>query len=500
VAIGLVATSAILFYALARRRVGDLWAVPPTVLMLFFGYGSESVLTAERIPGSMALAAGLGTFLALERPTYRRDVIAALLLTVALASHPVGIAFAVGAGVLVLSRPSPERWRSAWVFLFPSLLFAVWWLFLRPAGHNPTQTRLSELGSFIGESWAAVTAAISGLAGVIDGPAYDHALGWLAAALLLVLVGVGVAASWRRLSPQFWAAAASLLTLWITTGLTRGNVFLIALRPADQPRYVYPAAFLMLLMLVELARAVKLPSWAAWIATGVLALGLGANIDKLETAGAENRRYTEIVRAAYGATEIASETVSPDFRPLGFFSPDAARYLAAVRAFGSMGYSAAELQTRPAATRLGADRVLLHAEQVEPRVESSPGPAGPAPGLVITLQGRVRSAEGCLRLRPRRGEGWFTAQAPILLPPPTRAAVAPPALAEITLPPGGVWVAAGLAELGARIGRFADVPSVPVEMPSAGHFASLPTPADGVSVPWKLIVYSREPTSVCGLG
>ena len=102
VAIALVITCALLFFALARGRVGDLWALPPTVLMLFFGYGSESVLTAERIPGSMALASGLGTFLALRQATFKRDVIAALLLTAALASHPVGIAFAMGAGVLIL--------------------------------------------------------------------------------------------------------------------------------------------------------------------------------------------------------------------------------------------------------------------------------------------------------------------------------------------------------------------------------------------------------------
>ena len=325
--------------------------------------------------------------------------------------------------------------------------------------------------------------------------------GWLAAALLFALVAVAVVVSWRRLSPQFWAAAAALLSLWITTGFTRGNVFLIAFRPADQPRYVYPAAFLMLLMLVELACAAKPPSWTAWIATGVLGLGLVANIDKLESTGAQNRRLAESVRAAYGATEIASKTVGPNYRPLGFFYPDAAHYLDAVRAFGSMGYSPAELQTRPAATRVGADKVLLRAEQVEPKVEPSPDPGGPPPGLATTPQGTVRSAGGCVRLRPRHGEGSFAPQPPIWPPPFTRASVPPPALAEITMPPAGVWVAAErLAEVGARIGRFADVPSVPVEMPSAGHFASLATPADGVAVPWKLMVYSPVPVSVCGLG
>ena len=139
----------------------------------------------------------------------------------------------MGAAVLVLWRPSPRRWRSAWVFVLPVLLYAGWWLFLRPAGHQPTQTRLSELAHFVGQSWTAVTAAISGLAGILDGPAYHHALGWLAAALLLGLVVAGVASNWRRLPPRFWAAAAALLTIWITTGLTRGNAIFILIRPAD---------------------------------------------------------------------------------------------------------------------------------------------------------------------------------------------------------------------------------------------------------------------------
>ena len=504
VAIALELTCAILFFALARRRVGDLWAVPPTVLMLFFGFGSESILTADRIPGSMALAAGLGAFLALARPTLRRDVIAALLLTLSVASHPVGISFAAGATVLVLWRPSPGRWLSAWVFLLPSILYADWWLFLRPADPNPTQTRLSELAHFVGQSWAAVTAAISGLAGVLDGPAYHHALGWLAAALLLALVAGGAAASWRRLTPQFWAAAAALLTLWVTTGLTR-NALLIIFRPADQPRYVYPAAFLMLLMLVELAGALRLPSRparaAAWAATGVLALGLAANVDQLNTAAAQNRRFVNPVRIAYGATEIASKTVRPDFYPLGFFYPNAGRYLAAVRAYGGLGYSAAELRTRSARTRFAADKVLVKAERLKLGPDSTGRPdGGKAPRAATALQGTARTAGGCLGLQPTRHAGSFAPQGSIPPPPPSLAAAAPPALAELTLPSGGVQIQAKrLGAVAVRIGRFASVPRVPLVMPRAGRFASLSIPADGTTLPWKLIVYASEPVSVCGL-
>ena len=501
IAIALLLISAILFYALARRRVGDLGALAPAVLLLFFGYGSDVVLTADRIPGSMAVAAGLGMFLALNRMSFAGDLVAAILLTLSLASHPTGLAFAVGAAVLVLARPSPWRWRTAWAFLLPAALYAAWWFFLRPEGTQPTQSRLSELASFVGQSWTAVTASISGLAGILDGPAYDRALGWLVAALLLALVAAGVAMNWRRLPPLFWAAAAALLTLWITTAITRGDALLIAFRPADTSRYLYPAAFLMLLMLVELAGAVRVPSWAAVVALGALALGLVANINQLVEAGAQGRRTADVVRATYGAIEISRTPPPPNYSPLGFIYPSADRYLAVAKDFGSLGYSAAELRVRPANVRLAADRTLLTVEGIAPRIERSPGAREPLPpGLAIPLQGTVRADGGCLRLQPSAGAGSFSPRPPVL-PPPTTASALPPALAEISLPPGrGIQVSAQrLGEVGVRAGRFADAPTTPLQMPQTGRFASLATSADGVGLPWRLIVYSRAPVSLCGL-
>jgi hypothetical protein len=85
--------------------------------------------------------------------------------------------------------------------------------------------------------------------------------------------------------------------------------------------------------------------------------------------------------------------------------------------------------------------------------------------------------------------------------PPLRGSATAPALAEVTLPPGGVSIsAARIADVGLRIGRFADLPAVPLKTPAAGRAASLAIPTDGVALPWKLIVYSREPVSLCGLG
>jgi hypothetical protein len=123
-----------------------------------------------------------------------------------------------------------------------------------------------------------------------------------------------------------------------------------------------------------------------------------------------------------------------------------------------MGYSAVELQTRPAATRLLADRTLVQAERLEP--EPSNGQGGDqAPTLASALQGTARQTGGCLRLRPVRGVNPFASQPSIPPPPPGQASAAAPALAEVTLPSGGASiVAARLARVAVRIGRFADPP------------------------------------------
>ncbi len=121
VGIALVILCAGLFFVLARRRVGALLAVPPTILLLFFGSASEVVVTSLRIPSQIAIAAGLGMLVALDRRTLRGDVVACLLLGVSLLSHPEAAAFAAAAAVLVCSGPrrsagadhgcSSPRWR-----------------------------------------------------------------------------------------------------------------------------------------------------------------------------------------------------------------------------------------------------------------------------------------------------------------------------------------------------------------------------------------------------
>src|SRR4051794_8921638 len=130
VGMGLTIAAAALFLVLAGRRGGFLLAPPGALFILFFRLASEGASTPGRIPEQIAVVVGLGALLALERRDLRGDVFACVLLVIAIPSHPLGTAFAAAAAVLVLAGPAGERWRRAWVFAVPVVLFAAWYLAL----------------------------------------------------------------------------------------------------------------------------------------------------------------------------------------------------------------------------------------------------------------------------------------------------------------------------------------------------------------------------------
>jgi hypothetical protein len=481
--IALVLLSAWLLFALLRRRVGDLWALPPAILMLFFGAGWGVVITPERIPSQIALAAGLGMLVVIERRDLRGDLAAAGLLAISLASHPIGIAFAAATAAMILLRPSPERWGRTWVFLVPVVLYAAWWLVLRPAG-SPSYSRATDVVAFVAQSWVAVTAAVSGLFGVLDGRAYQEPLGWIVAGLLLVLMGAGAAAAWRRLPATFWASLAALVVMMVAPKLSPGGI----LRAADEPRYLYPAAFLVLLMLGDLAGSVRPPKWAMWAGTAVLALSLLANVDRLADASRDVRATSDLYKAEWGAVEIAGRGTQPGFRP-EFYLPTAQEYFTVVDAYGgTAAYTPDELGTRPPLIRAAADRVLVGALglQLAP-TSAAPPHGGDAPRVARTLTGSARTRSGCVQLRPAEDL-------------PSAGEPAAPPLAELDVPNGGVWIGGDrLAEAGFLVGRIADAPAIRLPPPTTGKAAILRIPVDAVRLPWRLLIASPRSVAVCGL-
>jgi hypothetical protein len=474
----LVLLCAGLLFFLLRRWLPDRFAVPPTLLMLFFGAGSEVVVTPVRIPSQIALAAGLGMMLALERRDGRGDLGAIVLLAISLASHPLGISFAAAAAVMIVLS-SRDGWRRLWVIAIPGALFAAWWLFLKPPDYASFPNPPDAVFAFVRQTWVALTAAVSGLFGVLDQPAYQQTPAKIAAVALFALIALGIGFGRRRLPPIFWAALLGLVVLMVTTRLAPAGF----LRVPDASRYLYPEAFFLLLALGVLAGSLKLPAWSMWVASAVLLVSLWPNLDRLHDTGQKFGQDSQRYRMQYSALEIAGPSGRPGFRPVPF-SPTAAGYLAAARAFGPGGYTAAEIAGQSDELRSAAD--ISEAGALGLQLQPAPRPpSGGAPPRVSDPRIAAMSKAGCTTVMKGDGGGDGASEAGV---------------AEFILPPGGAWIGLSRpADADINLGRFADVAAAPLRQPAGAQGMELRIPPDRASLPWRLLIRSGGRITVCGL-
>jgi hypothetical protein len=505
----LVLVCAGLFFVLARRRVGDWLALPPTFMLLVFGAGWETVLTAIRIPSLIAVAAGLAGLIALERRDRRGDIGAALALTVAVASHPVGLSFLAASMVLIATRPSPQRWRSAWIPAIPAAVFAAWWLFLRaPTTAAPFSTHPRDVVNFAVDSWTMLVASVSGLAGVVPHPAFGQTLAQLAAALLAGVILASLGMRFRRVPPSLWAALTALLVLLISTRLAP-NAFT---RSPDAPRYLYPEGVLFLLVLTEVAAVVELRRWGAAAAAAILALGLAYNFNQLRDGGTILRRDAEVAVGQYTAYEIAGSRLQASYQPEPI-SPNAGTYIDAAEAYGSAAETEAELVHDPLAMRQAADAALVGSLGVgldpSPRTVRA---GGHAPRMDRILSGRVLRTSHCVRMIPPAARTSKQTMVPVdPTPSPKRALKAAirnepvkpipvvPVLGELSVRPGELRIstAGKISRVAVLLGKFALPPSAQLDQVYGSHQATLRLPAAASTRPWVVAVGASDPVSIC---
>ncbi|MGH2965920.1 MAG: hypothetical protein ACRDMH_11140 [Solirubrobacterales bacterium] len=480
---GFVALNGVLVFLLARRRIGAM-ALAPTAIVLFFGTASEVTAAGTlRLPELMSMAAGLGMLLALERRTLTGDVLGALLLAASLFSHPTGLAFGAAGAVLVLMRPSPHRWRSAWVVLAPACAWAIVWLAVRPSG-GPGSASLDQVPGFTLHSLIAVTSAITGATRYVHAiPSQNH-IGW---ALAILLVTGCAAALWARLKNHrpppttFWAALVALVVLWAVTALAPGGT-----RGAEASRYMYPGGVLLLLVLVELAAGVRLPAWAILAAACVAAVSLVLNADQLRSAAATWRSWSDYIRAEETSLDLAKGKAS-----LGFVPEDPAAqpyvgdhrmilgalpYYVISDRWGSPAYPPDELLRRPPAVRWAADAVLARALSLKlgaagPKPKSDAQP----PSVSAIAHGRATRDGNCTTLRPAGSQ----------------------LTADLIVPSAGLWISGLGAGASPALHRFGPLAAYPLGSASAGRPASLVIPPDSAPVPWRLQVSARRPVTAC---
>src|SRR3954451_14798005 len=114
-----VAVAAIVYFVV-RRQAGEIWALGAMAVVLFLGSGGDDILWAFQSGTIGAVAAGMGAVVIAPR----RPAVAAVLLTIAMATSGASLAFFVGTAFhLLLTRRRALVW-----LLLPLVLYGLWYL------------------------------------------------------------------------------------------------------------------------------------------------------------------------------------------------------------------------------------------------------------------------------------------------------------------------------------------------------------------------------------
>lgn len=375
--VGLVST----VFVYARRRVSAAAGLLLCLPLLFLGYGFEDVLWPINAGFVATLALGVWALIVVEGPRPRSDIVACVVLVVALACSELALVFALAVGVEVTWRDrSPRRW---WVWLSPLILYAIWWTaYYQP---STTSSGLTGMPSFAASMAAAAIAGLFGL-----DPTWGQSL--LVAAVVLGL--------WRfSRGGVFTPRAAGLLVLacsyWLLVAYGRDA-------NPNAARYVYVGAVLLVLIGTEAVRLVRIGPAALMIGALVALFALAGNLRYLTNGEGELRTGSETSRAELGALDLIRNSVSQALLIDQHYMPGmtAGEYFAATRAFGSTpADTPAQILREPEPARQAADGLMLRAGVIHQSQGRALASAG-APGVELSAGGRVTNSNRCLTFTP----------------------------------------------------------------------------------------------------
>jgi hypothetical protein len=284
-------------YALMRNRAGPVVATMVAIPLLFLGTGGENLFWAFQTGFVGSVMFGVWALFFIERPSRRAPLIASLLLVASLTASGMGLFFLAVAAARTIFDPS-IRLRAVAV-LPPLAAYLVWFALV---GRDP----LGEGRLFIGASTARF--AVRGIVYATErASGVDHLPdGYLWG--ILLFIGLSVLTGYRFASGRPAALAAGCLlgvtTLYSVIALVRAQAD-PGYDHAISSRYVYVAAFLLALAVVDLLP--ERGGWSApWTRQGVvvvaalsLALGcvIAANAYALLTKRSEFRETADYTRA-----------------------------------------------------------------------------------------------------------------------------------------------------------------------------------------------------------
>ena len=462
-----------LLFALVRRRVGDLIGLFVVLPILFLGTAWQDLLWPFQIAYLVSVAAGLGMLLALERRTTLGDVVAAVLIGLALASSSIGIPVAVLGAVELIARREPLR--RLWLVAAPIGLYLLWSLvYGNPRAAPGAQDGLLPLlRQNIPDTPGYVASAAAGAFGGLTGWGID----W--GRPLAVLAAIGVAlwfVSSRPFSPRAVAVLAAALAYWGLTGLFRAQ-----LNTPAQSRYLYFGAILLVLLGVEFLREARLAKRAVAL-IGVLALTFSvSNFGPLQDGARGLQATSGLVAPALGALEVAGPSTDPQYRPRPDLAPDVAAgvYFETIEELGSPADRPDQIRARLEPERQSADTVLAQALGVTLQPRESPVSPGSRPQVDAVVAGGLSVRPGCVTLQPTAGGS----------------------ILDVTVPPGGIAITtSGAAPVEVRARQFADAyPEGPLGTVGARSTAMLRFPPRSDIGPWHVRLTPTEPVTVCGL-
>ncbi len=357
--------SVLLLFILLRRRVRPYAALIPCVLMLFFGYGEGSYLWPFNIHTIGALAFGLGALLTLERDDRKGDIATCALLVLAVATVEVGLAFTVAVAIAVLRRG--DRWRRAWIFLVPLVLFGVWWLWAQKFGQSEVElVNVTLIPIDFTNALAAVMGSIFGInpTGSEISPNVTTITPWSSVLAGFAVAGLIYRIRRGRVPSGLWVALAVVLTYWL--------MITMADRPPDSTRYLFVGAVAVFLIAANALRGAKITTTGLIVAAAVVAFAIPPNLAKFYDERRSSITDAENSKAEYGMLELARPHIHGDYFPAtdervgdaggAVFVPlSADTYYRAADEFGGIGYSLDDLREASVERRHVADATLIGA-------------------------------------------------------------------------------------------------------------------------------------------
>jgi hypothetical protein len=257
---------ALICYVVVRREAGAAWALGAMAVVLLLGSGGDDILWAFQSGTIGATAAGMAAVVVAPR----RPAVAAILLTIALATSGVGLAFAAGTALhMLLTRPRALPW-----LLLPAALYGAWLVAFGARAIGPP--RFIGLPEYILTGLTASAAGAIGMTSLIAGQLV----------LLALAFGMG---RFRPVPPVVLSMLASGVAFFTVAGLARA-----ALGPeqATASRYVYIVAPTIIIASAVLLARVRRPAGYA-LGAAVLAIALTGNI--LLLADTHDRFVTKIL-------------------------------------------------------------------------------------------------------------------------------------------------------------------------------------------------------------